>query len=168
MIIGLSELAADGKLYNAAAVFQRGRVSGLYRKMYPAIRQSVYTAGSRTPVFRAGDLRFSILICNDSNYPELATTMCAHGATVLFIPTNNGLPKYRASATLNSILRICDIAMAVENRYWIVRADVSGETGKLISFGCSEIVDPFGAVVHRSPDTDLLIADIPMGKSGSM
>lgn len=41
-IVGLSEIAADGKLYNAAAVFQRGRISGLYRKMHPAIRRSVY------------------------------------------------------------------------------------------------------------------------------
>ena len=44
-IIGFSELASDGTLYNAAAIFERGRVLGLYRKIHPAIRRSVYAAG---------------------------------------------------------------------------------------------------------------------------
>jgi len=49
-IIGFTELGHDSQLYNAAAVFQRGRVVGLYRKIHPAIRRSVYAAGSETPV----------------------------------------------------------------------------------------------------------------------
>src|SRR5581483_11692719 len=31
-IVGFTELAADGRLYNSAAVFHRGAVLGLYRK----------------------------------------------------------------------------------------------------------------------------------------
>jgi hypothetical protein len=69
-IVGFTELGHDGALYNAAAVYQRGRVTGVYRKIHPAIRQSVYKSGSETPVFRAGELTFGIVICNDSNYPE--------------------------------------------------------------------------------------------------
>lgn len=86
--------------------------------------------------------------------------MCAHGANTLFIPTNNGLPKDRASAKLNAAARNCDTAIAVENGCWVVRADVSGENGKLISFGCSEIVDPFGVVVRQARGTELLVAEI--------
>jgi len=121
-IVGLSEPAADGILYNAAAVFQLCQVSGLYRKVRPAIRQSVYAPGSQTPVFRVDELTFGILICNDSNHPEVAKTICAHGATVLFIPTSNALPMERASKKLNAAARNCDVLLAVENRCWIVRA----------------------------------------------
>ena len=44
-IIGFTELAEAGQLHNGAAVFQRGSVVGVYRKLYPAINQSVYEAG---------------------------------------------------------------------------------------------------------------------------
>jgi len=161
-IVGFSGLAPGGALYNSAAVFERGRVVGVYRKVHPAIRRSVYAAGTETPVFRGGDLTFGILICNDSNDPELARRMRGEGATVLFIPTNNALPIGRASAKLNEAARAVDIRLASENRVWIVRADVVGSDGRLMSFGSSEVVDPDGKVVceARSGSVDLLVADI--------
>src|SRR5215470_16022976 len=91
-IVGFTELGEEGVLYNAAAVFHRGSVAGVYRKQHPAIRQSVYQAGREVSVFRAGALTFGIAICNDSNSPELATEMASRGATALFIPSNNALP----------------------------------------------------------------------------
>lgn len=95
-IVGFSEISAAGALYNAAAVFHRGAVIGVYRKLHPAIRRSVYQAGDRTPVFRVGGLTFGILLCNDSNFPEPARRMAAQGATALFVPSNNGLPPEKA------------------------------------------------------------------------
>src|SRR5882724_6429654 len=88
-IVSFTELADDNQLYNAAAVFHRGRVFGLYRQLHPAIRRSVYSPGSATPVFRVGDLTFGIVICYDSTFSEPARTMASQGATALFIPTNN-------------------------------------------------------------------------------
>ena len=84
-IVGFTELA-DRRLYNVAAVLTRGRVAGLYRKLYPAIRRSVYSAGNLSPVFRVGELTFGIVICNDSNYSEPAKAMTAQGARALFVP----------------------------------------------------------------------------------
>jgi 5-aminopentanamidase len=148
-IIGFSELASDGVFYNAAAIFQRGQVIGLYRKIHPAIRQSVYAAGSKTPVFQAGKLTFGVVICNDSNYPELARLMTAQGATVLFIPTNNSLPNPRASLKLNAAASHADTTLALENRIWVIRADVAGRNAGFTGYGASEIVDPGGRVVQH-------------------
>jgi len=161
-IVGFTELGSDGALYNAAAVFERGRVAGIYRKIHPAIRRSVYAAGSQIPVFRTGVLTFGAIICNDSNFPALAREIAAQGATVLFIPTNNGLPNERVSPRLNEAARDVDVALARENRIWIVRADVAGRNAKLTSYGSSEIVDPDGIVVQQAGilSTDLLIAEI--------
>ena len=170
-IVGFTELASDGALYNAAAVFHRGRVSGLYRKHHPAIRRSVYAAGSQTPVFRVGELTFGILICCDSNYPEPARLMAAQGATVLFVPTNNGLPNGRSYPELVAEARKADIARAVENRIWVIRADVAGENGELMSYGSSGIVDPDGRAVKqaRLESADMLVTDIettPLSRPG--
>ena len=86
-IVGFTELASGGRLFNAA-VFHRGSVLGVYRKLYPALRKSVYEAGQEIPVFQVGDLIFGIAICLDSNYLELARIVAASGATALFVPTN--------------------------------------------------------------------------------
>jgi 5-aminopentanamidase len=161
-IVGFTELAHGGRLYNSAAVFHRGSVVGLYRKLHPAIHQSVYAAGSEVPVFQVGELTLGIVICNDSNYCEPARLMAAHGATALFVPTNNGLPPERPHAKLAAQARKVDIATAVENRMWVIRADVAGRTGELVSYGSSGIVDPDGLVVQsaRHLSEDLIVAEI--------
>jgi 5-aminopentanamidase len=161
-IVGFTELADDNQLYNAAALFHRGRVSGLYRKLHPAIRRSVYLPGSATPVFRVGELTFGILICYDSTFSEPARAMAAQGATALFIPTNNGLTNNRDYPELVQEARASDLARAVENRVWVIRADVAGANGELISHGSSEIVDPNGQVIREAnrQRTDLLVADV--------
>jgi predicted amidohydrolase len=159
-IVGFTESTAMGHLYNSAAVFHRGSVIGLYRKLHPAIRKSVYRAGDRIPVFTAGGLTFGIVICNDSNYPEPARMMAAQGATALFVPTNNGLPPERADVLADA--RNADIAQARENGVTVIRADVAGRTAELISYGSSGIVDPEGKVLQSAlPLTeDLLVTDL--------
>lgn len=149
-IVGFTELASNGEIFNAAAVFHRGRVAGVYRKLHPAIRRSVYAAGTQTPMFRVGELTFGVVVCNDSNYPEPARLIAAQGATALFIPTNNGLPSERACSELVEEARNADIAKAVENTIWVIRADVAGQNGELRSYGSSGIVDPDGNVLRQA------------------
>lgn len=94
-IVGFSEV--DNRiLYNSAAVIHRGKLVGIYRKQHPAIRRSVYTPGSESPVFLIGNLTIGILICNDSNFPEIAREMAAQGASILFVPSNNALREPKA------------------------------------------------------------------------
>jgi predicted amidohydrolase len=160
-ILGFTELAED-RLYNTAAVLHRGSVVGLYRKLHPAINRSVYAAGDRTPVFQVGELTFGIVICNDSNYPGLARSMSARGAVALFVPTNNGLPPTRAHAEIVDAARRVDVATAVENSLWVVRADVAGRTSRLLSHGSSAIVNPTGTVVQcaRRLSEDFIVGTI--------
>ena len=90
-------------------------------------------------MFRAGELTSGIVICNDSNYPELARCMAVQNAAPSSLPTNNGLPNGRASLELNAAARNTDVALATKHRIWVIRADIVGRNGKLTSFGCSEI-----------------------------
>lgn len=161
-ILGFTEIDRDGLLYNSAALFHKGAVAGLYRKLYPAINKSVYEAGSRMPVFTVGDLTFGIIICNDSNYYEPARIISHKGATALFVPTNNGLPAGKAGPELISQTRNVDVARAVENSVYVIRADVAGETSSLESYGSSGIVDPDGHLLKtaRQLSADTIVADI--------
>jgi len=161
-ILGFTEVDRRGRLYNAAAVYHNGSVLGLYRKLYPAINQSVYEAGDSMPVFTVGDLPFGIIICNDSNYYEPARIMASQGATALFVPTNNGLPPTKAGPELVAQARNCDIARAVENSVFVIRADVAGRAERLVSYGSSGIVDPDGMVLQTAEPLSpaLIVADI--------
>jgi predicted amidohydrolase len=167
-IVGFTELAADETLYNSAAVLCRGTIAGVYRKQRPAIRRSVYAAGTETPVFRVDGLAFGIAICNDSNFPELVAGVARRGATALFVPSNNGLLHARASGDIVDESRRCDAARAIENGMWIIRADVAGRSGDLASAGCSGIVRPDGSLARaaRPFEEDFLVADVGTTESG--
>jgi predicted amidohydrolase len=167
-IVGFTEVTGTGRLYNTAAILQKGAVLGLYRKLYPAINRSVYDAGDKMPVFQVGRLTFGIVICNDSNYPEPARVMASQGATALFIPTNNGLPPEKADVAAHA--RNVDIALAIENNVYVVRADVAGRADGIVSYGSSGIVDSRGNVLQSAQELteDLLVADLEVSTPVSM
>jgi predicted amidohydrolase len=168
VVVGFTEKVGAGKLYNSAAVFHDGKVIGIYRKRHPAIRRSVYSAGDESPIFTVGSLSFGIMICNDSNFPELAADMAARRARVIFVPTNNSLPPERADVVAWS--RAVDIARARDNRVMIVRADVAGRTADRVSFGSSAIVDASGTVLRSGAalSEGTLIADVPDGTTNGI
>jgi predicted amidohydrolase len=163
-IVGFSELAPNGRLFNAAAVFQRGRVAGIYRKHHPALHRSVYERGEGHPIFDVDGFKFGIVICNDSNFIEPARSIAAQEVAALFVPTNNALPPGRGGAEIVALARRADIARAMESRVWVIRADVAGRTGTLVSCGASGIVDPNGVVVRATVESGRrLVAEIDVG-----
>jgi predicted amidohydrolase len=171
-VIGFTERGSDGHLFNAAAVLARGAVLGIYRKVHPAINRSVYRAGVETPVFTVGGVTFGILLCRDSLFAEPARIMVSRGAQALFVPTNNGMPPAKGGSELVEQARAGDVARAVENGVSVVRADVAGVAGDLVSFGSSGIVNRDGRVLGTALAlaADLVIADIDiqdLGHQGS-
>jgi predicted amidohydrolase len=168
VIVGFTEID-DGSLYNAAAVARGGRVLGVARKIHPAINRSVYSPGRDTPVFRVDALTFGVLICRDSTYPELAERLVKSGATVLFVPTNNGLPPDKGGADVVEHARRTDVGRAQECSVPVVRADVTGRVDDLESFGSSAVVDRDGLLVTTAKPfrVELLVAEVDSGVWGS-
>jgi 5-aminopentanamidase len=158
-ILGFTERGVDGRLYNSAAILHQGAVLGVYRKLYPAINRSVYSPGNQTPVFRLSNITFGILLCRDSLFSEPASAMAAEGASVLFVPTNSGLPPGKAGPELVSETRACDSKRAVENSAYVVRADVTGQDSYLVSFGMSSVTGPDGRLIEAAnQDAEELIS----------
>jgi 5-aminopentanamidase len=164
-VIGFTEQGGDGQLHNAAAVYARGTVLGIYRKMHPARNRSVYRAGAEAPVFTVGDVTIGVLICRDSVFSEPAKLMVSRGAQLLLVPTNNGMPLAKGGSEVVVQARTCDIARALESRVPVVRADVAGGGGDLVSYGSSGIVNRNGRVLAtaRALVTDLVVADVDIG-----
>jgi len=160
-ILGFTEID-DGRLFNSAAVVYKGSVTGVYRKLHPAINRSIYESGHDTPVFKANDVTFGIVICRDSTYREPARAMADCGATVLFVPTNNGLSPSKGGVGIVEQARETDIARAKENRVSVIRADVAGRANGLVSYGSSGIVDRDGTVLQTAKqfEAGLVVAEI--------
>jgi predicted amidohydrolase len=158
-VVGFTE-AADDRLYNAAAVCREGEVVGLYRKRHPARRVSVYSAGTESPVFTIGDARFGLMICNDTNFPDLADELVARGARLLLVPSNNGLRSEIADVV--GLTRAVDVETARRCGVPVVRADVAGRTDGRVALGASAIIDARGEVVRAGTRLaeDLLVADL--------
>ena len=161
-VLGFTEQGGDGHLYNAAAVFARGTVLGIYRKIHTAINRSVYHAGAEAPVFTVGNVTFGVLICRDSLFPEPARLMLSRGAQVLLVPTNNGMPRVKSGSEIVKEARACDIGCASESGVPVVRADVAGLNGGFASYGSASVVNRDGRVLGtaRALVADLVVADI--------
>ena len=119
----------------------------------------MYSAGDQSPVFTVGGLSFGIMICNDWNFPALATDMVARGARAIFVPSNNSLPADRADVV--AVSRAVDIARARDNGVMIVRADVAGRTAdpvvRLVRHcRCARNGSRAGAALRE----DILVADV--------
>lgn len=148
VIVGFSERDADGRYFNAAAVYSRGEVRGVYRKHHPAIRRSRYSPGTDTTVFRSPGGTLGVLICRDSLDAELAESLVRQGAQTLCIPTNNAMPPDRAGPRLVDDVRVLDARYATTFGTTVVRADVIGEYRGLVSTGSSMVTTPGGKQVR--------------------
>ncbi len=96
LVASLFEERAPGLYHNTAAVLDRGKVAGIYRKMHipddPGFYEKFY--------FAPGDLgfepidtsigRLGVLVCWDQWYPEAARIMALKGAQILIYPTAIG------------------------------------------------------------------------------
>jgi 5-aminopentanamidase len=161
-IVGYTECGGDERLFNAAAVLSDGRIVGSYRKRYPARRASVYEAGIESPLFHISGATIGILICNDTNHPELAAGMVSAGAQALFVPSNNALP--HASADVVEATRTADVFIARQSGVPVVRADVAGKDDGRTAFGTSAIIAAGGTILRAATPLaeDLLVSEIDL------
>ncbi len=127
-------------------------------RLHAASRTRRLLPGSDYTVFNLDGRRFSVLICWENLFPELARTFVANGAEFLVNMTNEAW--FGDSAASRQFLAI-SVFRAVETRVALVRA---------ANTGISAFIDPYGRVVAWVQDEtgrDQLVAgmlthDVPL------
>lgn len=152
-IIGGTHLTVeDGVLYNIAYLFHRdGRIDKQY-KIHITPSEAQWwgvSAGHRIEVFETDCGPISILICYDSEFPELGRIATSKGARILFIPFNTDI----RSGYLR--VRSCAQARAIENHVYVV---MSGAVGNLPEIDGSDI--------HYAQSAILTPSDIEFARDG--
>ena len=171
IIAGSMPVYENEKLYNVAYLCRR---DGSYEAQYkihvtPAERHDWgMTGGDKVQVFETDTAKIGILICYDSEFPELGRILADQGMEILFVPfatdTQNGFQR----------VKICSQARAIENECYVA---ISGSVGNLpkvknmdIQFGQSAVFSPSdfafpqnAIVAEGTPNTEnTIIADVDL------
>jgi predicted amidohydrolase len=158
-VVGVLERAGATLLNTALLLGPRGLV-GAYRKSHIAcIGVDCFTTPGEehyevfdTPVGRIG-----LQICYDWRFPEITRVLALAGAEIVAHPTNSPVA---ARELVDYVPR----TRAVENAVYFVTANRVGSEGGATFFGCSQVVDPFGAVIALADDAgeSLIVADVDL------
>ena len=97
-----------------------------------------YTHGKEVKIFDTKLGKFSILICFESMFPDLARKGVKNGAEFIVIITNDAWFMRGNAAKTHFIMAAF---RAVENRVWVVQSANTGESG---------IVDPWGKMLSET------------------
>jgi len=150
LVVGMIE-RADACYYNTAAVINRGRLVGRYRKTFLTGGESALTAGDGYPVFDCAGTRFGINICYDTQFPQAAAAVAAGGARVLLVPAQNMMRREKAIWWQDRHNEI-RARRARETGMWLASADVTGERdNERIGLGPTGFLSPAGEVISQVP-----------------
>ena len=146
-LVGLSERRA-GAIANTQVVLDAGEVSGSYSKTMLTgsdAEEMGFCLDDRLPVFQARGICFGIIICADSSYPEVASTMVWKGARIIFSPHYNYIPADKMDEH-REMVRSNHIGIAAHFGVVVVRSNVivPGTRGDRLGYGDSAIFSPIG------------------------
>ena len=146
--------------YNAALLYDRGRISGIYRKTrlvpftehfpyektFPWFYRKLVEAdthfwekGRDYVVFQAGGVKFSTPICFEDSFGYISREFVRGGAEIIVNITNDSW-SYSVAAAMQHLAM--SVLRAVENRRSVVRGTNGGMTA---------VIDPNGRIIQLYP-----------------
>ena len=146
-LVGLSERRGD-EIANTQVVLNEGRVAGAYSKtMLTAsdAQEMRFCFDDALPVFEARGICFGVIICADSSFPEVASTLVWKGARIIFSPHYNALPQDRMDEH-RLLVRNNHVGIAAHFGVVVARSNVivtDHPEGRL-GYGDSAIFSPLG------------------------
>lgn len=164
MIVPFFE-SASGKYYNSSAVYDSGRLLGVYRKLHlpdlPLYRERFYFSSGDTglPVFETSHGVIGVQICWDNLFPEASRALALKGAAMIFAPTAAALNNHRHWETAIS-------ANAFANNVFVFRVNRVGKEKDISFYGRSFCVDPWGELVSELAGSKeaIVLADVDAGQ----
>ncbi len=144
LVFGIAEKSGN-KFYNSSCLlYPNGKVE-IYRKVHLFDREKLFFTPGDTdfPVFEAKmngvSVKIGLLVCFDWLFPEPWRILALKGAQVV-------------AHSANLVLPYCQDAMitrAIENRFFIITANRTGEERGLVFTGRSQVVRPKGEILIR-------------------
>ncbi|MHA7131537.1 bifunctional GNAT family N-acetyltransferase/carbon-nitrogen hydrolase family protein [Algoriphagus namhaensis] len=171
IITGSMPLIKNERLYNVGYLCRRDGSVEQYEKLHVTpLERRVWgmQGGSTVKAFDTDCGKIGIMICYDSEFPELSRVLADQGMEILFIPfltdTQNGYSR----------VRNCAMARAIENECYVAMAGSVGNLPKVhnmdMQYAQSMVITPCdfpfpsnGIKAEATPNTEMtLIADVDL------
>lgn len=173
IIGGSMPIIENDKLYNISYLFERdGEINQQYKiHITPHEKNDwVMDGGHELKVFDTDAGKIGILICYDSEFPELGRMLAEKGVQIIFVPfwtdTKNAYQRVRLCAQARAIENECYVAIAgsVGNLPQVENIDI--QYAQSAVFSPSDIYFPHDATLaEASANTEMIIfADVDLNK----
>jgi predicted amidohydrolase len=149
------------EVFNTMFIFDRkGKVVGEYSKihLFRLMEEHKYlSAGNSICSFQLEGISCGGIICYDLRFPELVRLLALRGVKLLFIPAEWPHPRLDHWRTLIK-------ARSVENQFFTIACNRTGNDGKSEFFGHSMVVDPWGDIIGEleEPVEDILTVELDL------
>ncbi|QIW09262.1 bifunctional GNAT family N-acetyltransferase/carbon-nitrogen hydrolase family protein [Francisella sp. LA112445] len=157
------------RLYNVGYLCRRDGTVEKYEKLHVTPDEAMVwglQGGSKLEVFDTDCGKIGILICYDSEFPELSRILAEDGMDILFVPfltdTQNGFSRVRNCAQARAIENECYVAIAgsVGNLPNVHNMDIQ-YAQSMVFTPCDFAFPPTGIKAETTPNTEMiLIADV--------
>jgi len=171
IITGSMPFIRKGQLYNVGYLCRRDGSIERYTKIHVTpneVNAWGIVGGNRLQVYDTDAGKIGILVCYDSEFPELARLLALQGMEILFVPF--------LTDTQNAFTRVkcCAQARAIENECFVCIAGAVGNLPKVhnmdIQYAQSSVFTPCdfafptnGVKAEATPNTEaVLIADLEL------
>lgn len=169
IITGSMPEMKDGKLYNVGYLCKRDGSRERYEKLHVTpdeARVWGMQGGDQLKTFETDCGKIGVLICYDSEFPELSRLLADEGMDILFIPfltdTQNGYSRVRYCAQARAIENECYVAIAgsVGNLPKVHNMDIQ-YAQSMVFTPCDFAFPANGIKAEATPNTEMiLIADL--------
>ncbi|MFC4892922.1 bifunctional GNAT family N-acetyltransferase/carbon-nitrogen hydrolase family protein [Pseudofrancisella aestuarii] len=169
IITGSMPEMKNGRLYNVGYLCRRDGTVERYEKLHVTPDEAKVwglQGGSKLEVFDTDCGKIGILICYDSEFPELSRILAEDGMDILFVPyltdTQNGFSRVRNCAQARAIENECYVAIAgsVGNLPNVHNMDIQ-YAQSMVFTPCDFAFPPTGIKAETTPNTEMiLIVDV--------
>lgn len=155
ILVGFVERSVDGRIYNASAFLEGGRVLAVHRKVHLVTygmfdEQREFAAGDHFRPIDSKLGRFGVLICEDAWHVSSGYLHFLNNVDALLVPScspgrgiGGGGSDLQSRRTWNTLLE----AHGRFFQTWVVYANRVGWEDGVVFSGGSRVVDPFGETV---------------------
>ena len=165
IITGSMPEMRDGKLYNVGYLCKRDGNRERYEKLHVTPDEAKVwgmQGGDQLKTFETDCGKIGVLICYDSEFPELARLLADEGMDILFIPfltdTQNGYSRVRYCAQARAIENECYVAIAgsVGNLPKVHNMDIQ-YAQSMVFTPCDFAFPANGIKAEATPNTEMIL-----------
>src|SRR5690606_39099040 len=165
IITGSMPEMKDGKLYNVGYLCKRDGSRERYEKLHVTpdeARVWGMQGGDQLKTFETDCGKIGVLICYDSEFPELSRLLADEGMDILFIPfltdTQNGYSRVRYCAQARAIENECYVAIAgsVGNLPKVHNMDIQ-YAQSMVFTPCDFAFPANGIKAEATPNTEMIL-----------